>query len=299
MHKSIEDSIESIVKRMVLGGGFAQRLGAKFRADATAWSILALSGLTNQKKIVENACRQLATIQLDDGRVPISDHVLTAYWPTALAIFSWQRVGAFESESKRAINFLLHSSGLHSQNKTGDPSGHDTSLKGWPWVENTHSWIEPSSMSILALRAYGLTNHDRVREAIVMVLDRQLPSGGWNMGNTVVFGKELLPVPETTGQALSALGSLENEETIKNSLCYLNKAIHNLRTPLSLSWAIFGLTAWNQRPENYQDLVFECIEKQDRYGPYDTDQLAQLILVYFSEGDLIGFLTKKIQYDQV
>ena len=60
-------------------------------------------------------------------------------------------------------------------------------------------------MGILALKAVGFAGHDRVKEAVRMILNRQLPSGGWNYGNTTVFKRELLPMPEHTGQALCAL----------------------------------------------------------------------------------------------
>ena len=31
--------------------------------------------------------------------------------------------------------------------------GHDTTLVGWPWVDGTHSWLEPTVLAVLALGA--------------------------------------------------------------------------------------------------------------------------------------------------
>jgi hypothetical protein len=142
----------------------------------------------------------------------------------------------------------------------------------------------------LALRSSGHGEHPRVLEAVRMLLDRQLPSGGWNMGNTLVLGKELLPFPESTGHALTALNSFTTTEVVQKSLDYLNKIIQNLRTPLALAWGLFGLTSWNRRPENYRRLILETLERQEKYGPYDTDLLSQLILAYYTEADLIRFI---------
>jgi hypothetical protein len=65
---------------------------------------------------------------------------------------------------------------------------------------------------VIALKATGHLQHDRVREGIRMMLDRQLPHGGWNYGNSVVFGRELRPMPESTGAALTGLaGQVEVE----------------------------------------------------------------------------------------
>jgi hypothetical protein len=72
-------------------------------------------------------------------------------------------------------------------------------------VAGTHSWIEPTALGVIALKAAGHERHERVQEAIRMILDRQLPHGGWNYGNTFVFGRELRPMPESSGAALAGL----------------------------------------------------------------------------------------------
>ena len=54
---------------------------------------------------------------------------------------------------------------------------------------------------------------------------------------------------------------------------------------------LFGLTSWNRRPENYRRLILETLERQEKYGPYDTDLLSQLIVVNYTEADLIRFVS--------
>ena len=171
--------------------------------------------------------------------MPLSTVNPAAYWPTALAVLAWQKSAGQVDSVQRAVSFLINNTGLHFTKTKDSVSEHDTEIKGWPWVENTHSWVEPTSMAVLALRSSGHGEHPRVLEAVRMLLDRQLPSGGWNMGNTLVLGKELLPFPESTGHALTALNSFTNTEVVQKSLDYLNKIIQDLRTPLGPGMGAF------------------------------------------------------------
>ena len=156
--------------------------------------------------------------------------------------------------------------------------GHDTSIRGWSWTGNTHSWVEPTSLSIIALRIVGQGTHIRVREGVRMLMDRQLPSGGWNYGNTLAFGTELYPQADCTGVALSALAGIVSPSEVGKSMEYLRTQVARLRTPLSLGWGILGLGAWGQRPGNASDLLRDCMARQDLYGAYDTTLVSMVLI---------------------
>jgi hypothetical protein len=289
--KPISNAIDLVCSRALPEGGFSVKGDGNFRPDATAWAVLALKSGSCCDEYISKACRRLAQSQLPDGRVPLTTANAAAYWPTALAVLAWQKIGGHVDSVQKAVAFLINNTGLHFTKKNDSVSEHDTEIKGWPWVENTHSWVEPTSMAVLALRSIGHGEHPRVLEAVRMLLDRQLPSGGWNMGNTLVLGKELLPFPESTGHALTALNGFTTTETVQKSLDYLNKIMQDLRTPLALAWGLFGLTSWSRRPDNYRRLILETLERQEKYGPYDTDLLSQLIVAYCTEADLIRFVS--------
>lgn len=290
LDSSISEAVGSILGRAALGGGFAQRLGGEFRADATAWSVLALTGWAAESQTIKFACQRLASIQLPDGRVAATPSNPNAYWPTPLAVLAWKKAGGFKKEIELSTNFLLATSGLPIEKKDDSPAGHDTKLKGWSWIENTHSWIEPTSIAVMALTLTGHAQGERVQEAIRMMIDRQLPSGGWNYGNTTVFSRELLPMPEHTGQALCALSRYAQADQVRNSIDYARDQLPKLVTPLSLCWCIFGLSAWSVELNDVRERVLKCLSLQERFGAYDTTLLAQLVLAYISNGDLIGFL---------
>jgi hypothetical protein len=250
----------------------------QFRVDSTAWGILISQVLGESADRFESSRARLRSEQGDDGRVWVSrDHPLS-YWPTPLAILAWQSSPASQAAQSRAVKFLLKATGVHYPRKSVESAAHDTLLKGWPWVADTHSWIEPTALAVIALKATGHGQHGRVREAIRMMLDRQLPHGGWNYGNKLTFGRELHPMPESTGAALTGLAGEVDGETISRSLDYLQGEVDRLRTPISLGWALLGLAAWGVRPAKGEALVERCLANQSRYGEYDTSALCLLFL---------------------
>jgi len=288
--KIIKDSLTKIITRSLPQGGFSTYNRGHFRPDDTAWAVLALEAWQVDRKLSNLACRRLSGSQNSDGRISVIEGYPKSYWPTSLAILAWRKVPGFKQEIDKAIQFLLNNTGRHWHPKKNAVAGHDTGIKGWPWIEDTHSWIEPTALAILALRACGYDANNRVKEAVKMILDRQLPSGGWNYGNKTVFNKELKPIPECTGVALSALKGLTERASVELSTNYLRKEIGKLRTPLALSWTIFGLSAWSNRPGDYRDCILESLNLQKKYGSYGTEQLSQLLIAYFADGDFFEFL---------
>ena len=71
-------------------------------------------------------------------------------------------------------------------------------------MPDTVSWVAPTALSIVAFRAWRRESA-RTAPAIAMLLDRACPKGGWNAGNSVVFGVDLDPHPDFTAMALLAL----------------------------------------------------------------------------------------------
>ena len=260
-------------------GGFANQTGGGYRADATAWAVVALRLLGLDQGFIKEARASLAARQLADGRVPLSPQHPEAFWPTPLAIFAWHQAPEHGQALARAGDFLRHTTGVHWKRGTEFyPFEHDPALKGWPWIADTHSWVEPTALAIMALRMTGSGEHPRVKEGIRLIMDRQLPGGGWNYGNTKVFGQELHPFPESTGLALNALRGVVPREQVQKSLDFLQARLQKVRTPLALSWGLMGLAAWGQEPGGALSWIEESLCRQTRYGPYDTNNLSLLMV---------------------
>lgn len=267
-----------LMRRALPSGGFSGKTDGQFQVDPTAWGILALAAYGRSAELIDQSRQMLIREQLPDGRVCVNRTHPASYWPTTLAILAWQDSESCSKAQQRAIRFLLETTGFHFPRTSDAPSAHDTLLKGWPWVGETHSWVEPTAIGIMALKTTGHGHHDRVKEAVHMVLDRQLPHGGWNYGNTHVFGTELHPMPESTGAALAGLAGMVEEREVARSLEYLEAEVDRLRTPISLGWALVGLGAWSRRPSRASVLVERCLANQERYGEYETSALCLLIL---------------------
>jgi hypothetical protein len=286
------ESTKTLYRRALPDGGFVERQGSSYRVDATAWATLALTDHADVD-MIRHARSRLEKSQGQDGRVSVSADHPEAFWPTPLAILAWHGSMRHREPQERATRFLLQTSGLHFEKNPDSPLSNDTSLLGWPWTEDTFAWVQPTALSLLALKISGNGAHPRAKEAIRLLLDRQLPGGGWNYGNTIVYGQELYPQIECTGMALTALSGETERKTIEKSLAYLKVHADRCRTPLSLGWLLLGLSAWKERPRNARERILESLNQQQKYGVYGTTLLSLLYLVYRIEGNLIDFMATR------
>jgi hypothetical protein len=235
-------------------------------------------------EIINAARNQLREGQAEDGRVSIPGNP-GVFWPTPLAILAWHGSKQHQEAEKRAIRFLLEMEGSHWKKKKDTTVAHDTALRGWPWTEFTHSWIEPTVLALIALEITGHTAHQRFGEGIRMIMDRQLPHGGWNYGNTLVYGQELHPFIDTTGLALNAVAGHVKKEDVNLSIQLLKNRVEQCRTPLSLGWALFGLGSWGEFPKKGHVWIEESLKRQENYGAYGTSLLSLLVLASICQGN--------------
>lgn len=270
--------IKQLLTRALPDGGFALTDEGEYRPDATAWAILALDSINANKETVNHARSRLKRNQDEDGRVTIKKGFSAPYWPTALAALAWHSSPLYQKEYQSSVNFLLSASGICFPKEPH--IGHDTTLKGWAWIEGTHSWIEPTVMAILALSKADLEQHERIIEARKLILNRQLPKGGWNYGNITVYGQELHPVPHYTGMCLYALAGIVDRQRITKSIDYLRTRIQKDRTPLSLGWSILGLFSWGEESLSYDNWITESWYLQEKYGTYNTSFLSIILMAY-------------------
>jgi hypothetical protein len=98
-------------------------------------------------------------------------------------------------------------------------------------------------------------------------------------------------MPESTGLALSALSGLTAQQAVSSSIDTIKESIRSLKTPLSLGWAILGLSAWGERPSDANDLIDRCLRRQDRYGIYGTPEVGLMLVAREAEGGLLHALS--------
>jgi len=260
-----------------LDGGFAYHASQRVSAEPTALAAMALRS-SGQDEAAQYALTALTRLQKADGHVAPNDKVDQPGWPTPLALLAWTLGDKdrrhFDEPANRAVAWLLRTAGEPIPPRP-DVFGHDTTIQGWPWVAGTHSWIEPTAYAVLALRAARLADHPRTREGVRLLLDRALPTGGWNYGNTRVFDGILRPFPSTTGVVLTALHGEPADSRIDAAIQYLQGELPRIRAPFSLGWGLIGLTAWNDRPASSVSWLQECAARWQR----TNDQRADVRLV--------------------
>ena len=235
----LEKTLDTLTSKPVIGY-------APDAAPATEPTALATLALIAHSHIAQArpATDFLSSAQSPDGSVGVRQKEPEPQWPTSLAVLAWQAFDkqAYAANIDRAIHWILLAKGK-AMEQTSD-MGHNTQLVGWSWAEGTHSWIEPTAFHVLALKATGRGEHPRTREAVTLLLDRQLPSGGCNYGNTMVLGQMLRPHVQPTGIALLALAREQDQgNRIAKSVAWLRKALSKETTPTSLAWALLGLAA--------------------------------------------------------
>lgn len=258
----IRGAAANLLSRRLPEGAWSYRQGGSPSAEATAMAGLALleaargtgmAALGSAKPTASReAARWLARMQRPDGSVPAGAGVVMPGWTTTHAMLLWQRHEGFEAPLRKARAWLIRAKGWSPSVSLSDRqvTAHDMSLVGWPWTTGTSSWLEPTAMAVLALCDSGLRDHPRVADGVRLIQDRALPDGGWNYGNTAVFGKALRPQPGPTGIALCALAATGQnaDASVAAAVAYLHRALAATRSAISVGWGVLGLTAVGARP---------------------------------------------------
>jgi hypothetical protein len=245
-------------------GGYG--LGSPDASEPTAWSALALAQ-SGEAPAARRATDWLAKLQARDGSVGVMADQPDPAWPTALAILAWSAVdgAGYDDRIERGVAWALAQKPWTEERHR--VFGHDTTLEGWSWAANTHSWLEPTAFFVRALRGAGYEGHPRTRQAVKLLVDRLLPSGGANYGNTVVLGQELLQHLQPSGIALWALeGETVDDPRLGMSLDYLERAVREPTGVASLCWGVRGLAAHGRDVTGLAAALAEAAPRARRAG---------------------------------
>lgn len=230
----------------------------------------------------------LAELQSDQGGVGVTATLAEPTWATSLAIIAWNEYSRLENGNdylgglESAKKFLFTQQGQPLP--LSEQVGHDTTLVGWSWAAATHSWIEPTALYVLALKSLGMSDHARTREAIWMLLDRQISGGGCNYGNTLVLGQKLIPHHQPSAISLLALSG-ESAETVGRvlrpatpdlpevngvellkrrevSLAYLAREWSRVVGTASTCYVAMALAAYDRTPADLQSRLTELVKRR-------------------------------------
>lgn len=271
------------------GSGWGNRPDGPPYVEPTALAALALAAATKSPHAGDSSSAMtqtadwLKTIQQPPGNLGIAPDLPRPCWTTPLAILVWLAADRCHDSVTNAVGWLLSQRGTTWGPAVDSPYGHDPRIPGWPWVEETHSWLEPTALAVLALRRAGQGSHPRTLDGLRLIRDRFIRSGGWNYGNSSIFGTDLSPQPAPTGLALLALSGAEDFDSpiVTRSCEYLEAILPTTRAPQSLCYGALALAAWDRRPTDTDDWIVASRERASR----SSNCVAQLAYLLLAAGD--------------
>jgi hypothetical protein len=220
-------------------GGWPYSKGKQRRLEPTCWALLALH---DQVPAIDLA-RHLNFLRGSvgsEGLLHENPQYPVNFAFSALAAVTFRYLGALDAH-RSVLRALTGFTGV-----TVPPTPvirQDGSLHGWPWIEGTFSWVEPTSWALMALKSAAPDDRPstapmRIEEGERLLFDRMCRSGGWNYGNSAVFNQDLRPYVPTTALALLALQDRRDHPAVRASLDWLHRNQASEESGLAL-----GLTA--------------------------------------------------------
>ena len=280
--------LDDILDPLTREDHWGYRVGEARAAEPLALAALALMGHGHSERATK-LLEALCDLQDRSGAVGIYQGAADPHWGTAQTVIAWSVAvrsksfspalqDRFQAAAVSACEFILSVKGTTIPPEVAKHDiSHDTMLVGWPWVEGTHSWLEPTAMCYLALRATDMQAHPRALEAVRLMIDRMLPAGGCNYGNTFVLGQLLRPHLQPTGIVLLALAGTaipEKEDRVAKSIAWVESAIgpdtkKTTATTASLAYGLLGLAAHGrERADAAQGLEIALNKPTKSLGAY-------------------------------
>lgn len=253
---TVGDITAEILKRQLPSGGWSFLGSRQSSVEATSLAVLAL-GL-NAEDARRSGIAHLLALQRPDGGWPVFLRDSEGSWATALALCTLNTMGDFAAAREKAIRWLDAERGREGhwfwrwKFKTVDRNVRFNPDKyGWPWISGSASWVIPTAFSVVAIKQFTACNRsaaseERIHLGVEMLLDRACVDGGWNSGNSVVYGVALRPHVEATAIALLALQDENRTAEIQKSLSWLRQSATGIDSVSSLAWCILSLFVYQE-----------------------------------------------------
>ncbi|MBF0545368.1 MAG: terpene cyclase/mutase family protein [Candidatus Riflebacteria bacterium] len=248
--------LEFINARILASNGIPYYLGQSAESNETSMvSLMAFASLGMENEAIPQKILKRVINNLNsNGSIGVFPSASEdGLWLTAHAILVgelYQRKPDFE----KSLEFLLNRKSVTFPNYPEVTQ--DNSLVGWPWVTGTFGWVEPTAWSLLALKKAGKGNDERWQSGKKFLLDRMVSSGGWNCGNKMVYGNELLPFLDITSLCLMALDGIELN-LIQKSIDFVKSNSLDTTSLYATSLAKMALDSLNYSTDDLGKYILE------------------------------------------
>ena len=237
----LTDSLDFLISTQRADGGWSYFSHGDSAIEPTAAALAALMAHGRGAALFDRGRQFIASLQDSSGAI-IPQPSQTGQ-PTTLAAFAAAVIAFWRAEDPlppAVADYLLGYEPITAPRTS--VIADDSSLRGFAWREHTYSWVEPTAYGLFLLDRLG-RSPPRADEARRVLRDRHVPGGGWNYGNSVVFGQPLESAVMPTALALLALHDDGGSEPVLSGIQYLLKQATATPSPLSLAWLIVALRA--------------------------------------------------------
>ena len=197
-------------------GGWGYLAGKRSRVEPTSLALVALAaGGERVDGGVLTRWERRAGLLID----PAATHANIAFSGIAALVAQYPPLG-LNGGAGSLVSALLDHQGATLPASTTIQQ--DNALVGWPWLDGTFSWVEPTAWCLLALKRWSRTRPSldrsvRIDQGERLLRDRVCREGGWNYGNPQVLGKSLSAYAATSALGLLALQNWRDDPVVRRS----------------------------------------------------------------------------------
>ncbi len=266
--------------------GWGYYAGKSGRVEPTGWALLALAVDRDasqrgdwpaflQQHLSLLSASQQADGLLRDGDAPFANFGANGF---VSVVLSAPGVSSPASVNSRLLAGLADMKGVRLEQN--DPK-QDNQLQGWPWVQDTFSWVEPTAWSLLALKrahAAPAGAAARVAEADKLLLNRVCVTGGWNYGNASTLGQDLRGYVPTTAIGLLAMGNRKALEPVQRSMRWLSANRLSESSTMALSLTVMALSLYGEDAADVEARLLDVVERSEQAGHLQAIAMAAYAL---------------------
>ena len=265
-------------------GGWPYHAGKRSRLEATCWALLALGQTDTQPpdlQVLRRWPRSRDGWLTDVAGAP-PNHAFNA-----LAALTLLQSVSPDPLTEALVGLVVASEGIRLPSQ--EAIRQDGSLRAWPWIDGTFSWVEPTAWCVLLLkqrlaRGSSADAAQRVRVGEQMLKDRACRDGGWNYGNSNVYGQDLLPYVPTTALALLALQDRRNDAVVMRGLERLQLDTASERSVMALSLAVICLRIHGLPTAGPEEELAKLVSRR-RVEPGLNDDFLSLAMALYALTD--------------
>src|ERR1700735_1269840 len=158
----LESRLKFLRQAQNADGGWGYFPGKQSWFEPTTYAMLALQGRPGSEQPLQSAWKLLRSWQTPDGSSRPNGQVQTGAWVTAQAVTLACVRGIYDDKVRSSVDWLLRVVGAESSLAMRAAAFFhllktkaDVSHQGWPWRDGNASWIEPTALTLVALKKFA------------------------------------------------------------------------------------------------------------------------------------------------